>query len=81
MLSLSIIYNQKYLAWSKINFAEPSTKSQVEDQLIWWNSLIKIDNKPFRWKKWYRQGVVTVSDILDQEGNLKKIENIQTGLI
>ena len=51
-------------AWAKVNFLRPQGKTQVENQIIWLNSMIWIENKPIYWKKWIQKGIILISDLL-----------------
>ena len=35
------------LAWSKINYNYPSTQEEICKQIIWYNSFLRVKNKPF----------------------------------
>ena len=48
-------------AWSQVNF-EPDVEKQI-DPIIWLNSHIRIENKPFFWKKAFRNGLLRVSQL------------------
>ena len=50
--------------WCGLSWSPPTSKKQVEEQIIWWNSNILIDGKPFCWKKWCDKGVTRIADIL-----------------
>ena len=45
-------WRQVLLAWSKINYFSLNTKIDVQYQIIWLNSNIKINNNIFQWKRW-----------------------------
>ena len=44
--------------------------ANVGDQIIWLNSLIRIDNQPVFCKRWMDHGVCKISHLLDEGGNL-----------
>ena len=49
-------------AWAKINFkADPPGSGQI----IWWNSCIRICNKPVLWKKSFEKGLLTVNQLFE----------------
>ena len=56
-------WSQMLTAWSKINFERPANRQQVLDQIIWYNSFVKIDKKVIMWKQWFEKGILWVSDI------------------
>ena len=49
--------------WSTLNYSEDN--SNFPSYQIWLNSLIRIDNKPFFYKLWFRAGDKEVKDLLD----------------
>ena len=55
--------------WLKVNYEAPISNQQVKEQVIWFNSNIKVDNKPFIFRKWYENGISQIKDLLDDEGN------------
>ena len=54
--------------WTEVNF-EPLLKSieHFNSQILWLNSLFKIDNKIFFYKDWFSNGVIQVKDLLKDE--------------
>ena len=55
--------------WNELNYQEPKNKAQVMNQMIWFNSHIKISKKPVFYKKWYEAGVVRISDLWNNDSN------------
>ena len=51
--------------WLRHTYAEPISKDQVLAQILWFNSAIRIQNKPIFYKSWLAQGIKTVKDLLD----------------
>ena len=43
-------------AWAHLNFSENS--DSVKTQIIWYNSLIRIDNKPIMWHQSFKKGLL-----------------------
>ena len=52
-----------WIAWSKIHF----TNEVNRKQLLWLNSNVRIDKKPFMWKKPFKKGLIYISQLF--EGN------------
>ena len=67
---------QVLMAWSEINFKVPRTKKDVEDQILWWNSEIRINGHPVIWKKWFDKGLLFVKDILNADALCKDPESL-----
>ena len=61
-------WKQMLIAWSEINFTEPSSKGEVRSQILWCNSLIKINNSTVSWDHWIEKGLLTVSDLVSESG-------------
>ena len=56
-------------SWASINFRQVESKAEVLNQIIWYNSHVRLDSKPLMWKKWYEKGFLLIEDLFDQEGN------------
>ena len=52
--SQEIIWGQMMLAWSKIHYKQISSKKAVKEQIIWFNSDLKIEGQLLNWKHWIR---------------------------
>ena len=53
-------------AWSKINFRDLQnivSHNDVSEQIIWLNSLVRVDNKPIMWNSWFDKGIITIGDL------------------
>ena len=62
-------WRETLLAWSKLNFYDPERRYLILDQVIWYNSWIKINGRCPIWKSWVRQNILTIADIWNEEGN------------
>ena len=51
-------------AWCIYNFYQPTSRNQVLDQVIWYNSHIRINGKIIFWKKLYVKDIVYFKDLL-----------------
>ena len=60
-------------AWSQYNFFH---KKSIENQLIWYNSEIRIRNKPFMWNDIYSKGLKYVYQLFEN-GCFKDFEVVQ----
>ena len=56
--------------WCKISYQEPSDIIQIYDQCLWDNSFILTENKPIFNLSSINKGILKVSDILNESGNL-----------
>ena len=51
--------------WSLLNFKkQPSNFGEIP---IWYNSLIRIDNKPIHYRNWSSAGIYFVNDLLEED--------------
>ena len=46
-------------------------------QPIWNNNKIKVENKTIFYKKWFKNNIVYISDLLDENGSFLSLENLQ----
>ena len=60
--------------WFNVSCIKPKDRNMVGNQLVWYNSEIRIDNKPIFHKKLYQAGLKTISDILDRTNNFLNFE-------
>ena len=52
------------IAWSELNFENPETEAKIANQILWYNSLIRIANKPVFFEKWYSIGIIYLKDLM-----------------
>ena len=58
-------------AWSLLSrYPTPSSTEQVAQQMIWYNSNMKIDQKVVCYPGWIERGVISVSDLTDVNGTI-----------
>lgn len=62
-------------AWAVCNFKIPSC--DFDQQILWNNSNIKVNNKIVLYKQWYDNGVTYVKDILDGDNNFLSFAQFQ----
>ena len=61
--------------WSQINYDEsPRYFANIP---IWYNSLIRVANKPVFYQNWSNAGINQVKDILDKESNFLKFKDFK----
>ena len=65
------------ISWSTLSYDEPIGKTQVLNQLLWCNSLIRVAGSPTINRSWIKQGMKYVRDIVTSEGNFKTQEQIE----
>ena len=70
-------YNQIFMYWSSIYNEHPHQPNDIYNQLIWYNSFIKIDNKPVFKKKWWEKGIKYIHDIIDKHGMMIPLTELE----
>ena len=78
---LPSIWRNILQAWCELNYKEPENKTHVLDQVLWYNSNIKVGNKPFVWKGWVSKNIILVRDIVDGTGRFLRGEQLGVGWI
>lgn len=61
-------------AWADYNFVFHLDYQQFGEQIIWYNSLFLLDNKPFIFKKAFDNGVLRVKDLYSSEGHFMEFQ-------
>ena len=62
---LSRFWHQVLEAWFKFSFKEPTTRNEIVNQIIWYNSCIRVDDKILRNEKAMDRGLIFISDLLN----------------
>ena len=62
------LWTQMLKAWCEINYVSPEGRNQCLEEIIWLNSELLIDKKPFFFEEWFRAGIVKISDIVQEDG-------------
>ena len=61
-------------AWCKFNYEQidPEDTQAILNQTLWYNSDLRIEDRPIVWYAWVRKGIHKVQDILikDRQGNI-----------
>ena len=52
-----------WLAWCKYRYEIPNGGTQIINQVIWYNSHIRVNNKPIFYNSWYQKGIIQIRDI------------------
>ena len=84
----SIFWKEIVQIWCNFNFAKPETLNDIKIQVIWYNSCIRIQQKPIFYKQWYENGILTIADVLDDQGSFldfdgfcRKYPNVKTNFL
>ena len=63
--------------WCELNTQLVTTKRQVEEQVIWLNSNIRINKKPSLYVNWYKKGITRIKDIIHADGTFLSTKQIE----
>ena len=58
-------------AWWHIYYRDPQSGIAAKQQIIWFNSNIKVQGKLIFWENWFDKDILTVQDILNEDGTIK----------
>ena len=50
--------------WATYHFYVPEHIDEISNQIIWYNSHVKVNNKVIFWKEWYDRGIVQIKDLI-----------------
>ncbi|KAL9958593.1 hypothetical protein ACROYT_G035627 [Oculina patagonica] len=66
-------------AWAELHFTDVTdiTDVNVGDQIIWYNSLIRINDRPVFHKHWFNHGICKISHLLDENGTLLRYDELR----
>jgi hypothetical protein len=69
-LPQNTMWNEIWEIWCKENYKEPETVNEILNQQIWYNSGIKVGNKPIFWEHWRKLDINWIADliIIDEKG-------------
>ena len=64
--------------WSSVTY-EIAMESQnhLKEQILWFNSHIRVENLPIFNSKWYQKGIIKIEDILNQDGKFMEFREFQ----
>ena len=64
------LWDELWKIWCKRNYKKEVTEFEdIINQNIWCNSHIKVDGKILKWKKWMKNGINWISDLLKTDEN------------
>ena len=71
-------YQNIFKDWVKnLHNNVPANASDVQNQPLWLNKSITIDNKPLFWQKWYDKGVFFVHHLLNENSEFLTADQIE----
>ena len=76
MYKLDNLWTQILYSWSKINFHQVDNSSTALDEIIWYNTLIRVSNKVILWTHWIEKGIMLFSDLFRENRSLKTYKEL-----
>lgn len=72
--NLSPFFKDAVKAWLSFQYYPPNSLNEIQYQIIWMNSSLLINGKPFLWKHFQSKGIIFINDLLDNAGNFLSYE-------
>ena len=66
------------LSLAELHYIKAKDVQKIEEEIIWLNSNIRINNKPIKPNSLYKLGIVTVSDLMDDTGQFLSYEQVRS---
>ena len=63
---LNNFWTQVLIAWSKVHFEYPVGVEQIKNQIIWYNSHLRIDGAPIWSKKLFDRGIIYLGQLVEK---------------
>ena len=63
--------------WCELNFDTPITVNEIKNQVLWYNSNIRIQGKPVMYRAMYEKGIIYVKDLLSVNNTFVSISDLQ----
>ena len=65
--------------WTEVHFIQSNglDENDIKNQLIWYNSCIRVEKKPIYYKNWAANGIIKIKDLLDNVNDILDFGNFQ----
>jgi hypothetical protein len=63
-------YKSMLATWAELHFQNPSDELEILKQPLWYNSLIRIGDKPVWYDNWQKNNIKYAKDIFDNNGEI-----------
>jgi hypothetical protein len=73
----SPFYLQILKSWKKIKDPPLEDPFKIRREILWWNKEVKIKNKEVFYKNWCEASILTLHDLLEENGNFKTEKALQ----
>ena len=64
----SLFWKEIVKKWCNMNFFEPKKQIDITYQYLWYNSWIRIQDRPVCYASWSKKGINKIHDLLDNNG-------------
>ena len=68
VIKISFLKNM-LVAWSQLNFQNPCTFIEIQNQYLWFNSHIRINDQIIYYEEWARKGVLKIEHLTNDHTN------------
>jgi len=73
----TIFYEQVLHAWFDFYSIPPKGSEEIQQEILWNNRFIIVDNKPIMKNSWLHKGILYVQDLLDVKGRILTLEGLK----
>ena len=71
-------YQQIYAAWTKLKESPDNDPFNIRREILWCNKEIKIQKKEVLYREWLNKGIITIHDILQENGDFRTEKSLET---
>ena len=73
---ISIFYHEILDNWFELFATSPENSEVILMENLWNNKHILVDKKTVKYLSWMQNNILTLNNLIDQEGNFKLIEDV-----
>jgi len=75
--TFNVFWKEILTTWSSIPDEPPSHAIEYLSQRLWYNSYIKIENRPVYYHNWLNAGIECIKDLVDAHGDFISVQEFQ----
>ena len=61
--------------WALLAYSIPTTRKDIKEEMLWYNSRICINDKPVCYVEWHKRGINFIADLLDENDQIFKYQD------
>ena len=69
-------YTQIFANWYKLYSRPPRNNTEIKQEYLWNNQFILVDRKPVMHKEWKQKGIVSVENMLCEDGSFMTMNEL-----